>query len=178
MDLGPDNYELPGYFKEKRWTYYRLRTEGHNTLTIDKMNQNPIATAKIIDCNFEPRSSSKLKDKQNPYAIVDMSEAYRPQLGSVLRGIKLLENKELLLQDEISAPCAVSMQWHLHTAAKVSIDQDGRRAVLTQTGAKGEARVVVTIDAPADAVFRPEPAVAVTPAGQTQQPGVTAEPPF
>ena len=39
LDLGPDNYNLPGYFGKQRWTYYRLRTESHNTLTLDGANQ-------------------------------------------------------------------------------------------------------------------------------------------
>ena len=34
-DLGADDYNMPGYFGGKRWTYYRLRAEGHNTLVIN-----------------------------------------------------------------------------------------------------------------------------------------------
>ena len=43
LDLGSDDYNLPGYFGKQRWNYYRLRTEGHNTLTIEGENQNPEA---------------------------------------------------------------------------------------------------------------------------------------
>ena len=38
-DLGPDDYNLPGYFDTKkgtaspRWKYYRLNNRSHNTLT-------------------------------------------------------------------------------------------------------------------------------------------------
>jgi len=32
VELGGDDYNLPGYFGKKRWEYYRLRTEGQNTL--------------------------------------------------------------------------------------------------------------------------------------------------
>jgi hypothetical protein len=35
LDLGSDDYNLPGYFGGKRLTYYRLRAEGHNTLLLD-----------------------------------------------------------------------------------------------------------------------------------------------
>ena len=35
VDLGGDDYALPGYFGSQRWTYYRLRAEGHNTLVIN-----------------------------------------------------------------------------------------------------------------------------------------------
>ena len=41
MDLGADDYNLPGYFGGQRWNYYRLRAEGHNTLVI-----NPTAGAR------------------------------------------------------------------------------------------------------------------------------------
>ncbi|MBI3461855.1 MAG: heparinase II/III family protein, partial [Planctomycetes bacterium] len=34
-DPGPDNYNLPGYFGSQRWSYYRCRAEGHNTLVIN-----------------------------------------------------------------------------------------------------------------------------------------------
>ena len=47
LDLGGDNYNLPGYFGRQRWTYYRLRTEGHNTLTIDGANQALAAHAPL-----------------------------------------------------------------------------------------------------------------------------------
>jgi len=30
VDLGADDYNLPGYFGGKRFSYYRLRAEGHN----------------------------------------------------------------------------------------------------------------------------------------------------
>ncbi|MBI3920212.1 MAG: DUF4962 domain-containing protein, partial [Armatimonadetes bacterium] len=29
VDLGADNYNLPGYFGRQRWTYYRMRAESH-----------------------------------------------------------------------------------------------------------------------------------------------------
>ena len=35
MDLGADDYNLPGYFGKQRWDYYRLRAEGQNTLVIN-----------------------------------------------------------------------------------------------------------------------------------------------
>ena len=44
-DLGGDNYDLPAYFGKNRWTYYRLRTEAHNTLTINGENQPTAARA-------------------------------------------------------------------------------------------------------------------------------------
>ena len=170
MDFGPDNYDLPGYFADKRWTYYRLRTEGHNTLTIGKSNQNPAATAKILDSNI---------DSRNPWATVDLTAAYAPQLEAVTRGIKLIGKNCLLIEDELVAPAGnqkqaqnvVPVQWHLHTAAKVTTSSDGRSAVLTQNGKNGPAKVYARIIEPKDAVF--EPAPAKSPPEEMQQPDVT-----
>ena len=55
IDLGSDDYDLPGYFDHgadnrsgPRWRYYRTQTAGHNTLVIDGRNQIPNARAPII----------------------------------------------------------------------------------------------------------------------------------
>ena len=48
IDLGADNYGLPGYFTSpKRWSYYRLGTEGHNTITINGENEGLDAKAPL-----------------------------------------------------------------------------------------------------------------------------------
>src|SRR5271156_3614498 len=41
MQLGPDDYDLPGYFdfSGKRFTYYRTGTSGQNTLMLNGANQ-------------------------------------------------------------------------------------------------------------------------------------------
>ena len=56
LDLGSDDYNLPGYFGPQRWNYYRLRTEGHNTLTIEGENQNPTARARLLAFHSDPRA--------------------------------------------------------------------------------------------------------------------------
>lgn len=50
-DLGPDDYNLPGYFDTKkgtaspRWKYYRLNNRSNNTLTPGDALQDYHATA-------------------------------------------------------------------------------------------------------------------------------------
>lgn len=51
LDFGGDDYNLPGYFGKQRWTYYRLRTESHNTVLIDGENQDPKGEARICGGN-------------------------------------------------------------------------------------------------------------------------------
>ena len=42
VDLGSDNYNMPGYFGGKRWSYFRLNNRSHNTLVIDdKLQDDP-----------------------------------------------------------------------------------------------------------------------------------------
>jgi hypothetical protein len=44
LDLGMEDYNLPGYFGGERWNYYRLRAEGQNTLVLnpsDKPDKTP-----------------------------------------------------------------------------------------------------------------------------------------
>lgn len=47
-ELGSANYLSDGYFSNEtqtseRWLYYRKRTEGQNTIVVDKANQNVLA---------------------------------------------------------------------------------------------------------------------------------------
>ncbi|HEY9718972.1 MAG TPA: heparinase II/III family protein, partial [Trichormus sp.] len=162
LDLGPDKYELPGYFGKERWNYYRLRTEGHNTITVGKDNQNPKAEAKIIEFSAEPK---------NPFAIVDLTDAYKERLITAKRGVKLLASDQCLVEDEILASNMVPIQWHFHTDATVKVASDGKHAQLTKHTEHGDLLMSAEILSPPEAVFAPEPAKA--PAPESQQPNVT-----
>ena len=132
-DLGPDNYGLPGYFGRQRWTYYRMRTEGHNTLTIDGQNEDLDAKA--------PLTAAAAKGN-TLYAIADLNQAYKGKLTSWTRGVKLLDKKRVLVQDEITPAQAVDVVWNFHTFADVKIAEDGRSATLTEGGATLHARIL------------------------------------
>ncbi len=138
MDLGPDDYNLPAYFGAKRWTYYRLKTEGHNTLTIDGENQSATAKSPIVAFN---------SGKDRSMAVADLSAAYAPKTTRVRRGIAMLEKKCLVVQDEVDAPQAVDVVWNFHTQAK--IDLHGASATLTLGGETLEAKIL----SPANARF-------------------------
>src|SRR6185436_3671178 len=71
VDLGADNYNLPGYFGEQRWNYYRLRAEGQNTLVINPgagPDQDSSAASRIV--RFE------MSDERS-FAIADLTPAYK-----------------------------------------------------------------------------------------------------
>jgi hypothetical protein len=155
VDLGPDDYNLPGYFGKQRFTYYRLRTEGHNTLTLNGANQDPRAKAPLIA--FHPNSN-------RAFAVADLSAAY-PMAGRVWRGIALLERTHVLIQDEIETSQPVDVVWALHTPAQVVLA--GASAVLSQDGKSLAARIL----SPEGARF--ETASADPGPAQARNPGIT-----
>ena len=156
IDLGADDYNLPAYFGNKRWTYYRLNTAGHNTLLIDGKNQDPKAVAPIVAFSSTPARA---------HAVADLSAAYRGQARKVRRGIALIDRRQVLVQDEIEGAAGSEIAWQVHTRAEIQVD--GARAVLSQGGK----RLVARILAPAGAAF--STAAASAPPPQRQQPDVT-----
>ncbi len=136
FDIGPDDYNLPAYFGAKRWTYYRLRTEGHNTLVINGRNQAPDAEAPIVAFSSTPARAS---------AVADLTTAYRPSARCVRRGVALIDRRQVLVQDEIEADAPVDLEWVLHTEADVAID--GRSATLTRDGQRMHVQIAAAADA-------------------------------
>jgi hypothetical protein len=128
---------MPAYFGNKRWTYYRLKTESHNTLLINNENQAPKAKAPIIAFAAGGAEAS---------AVADLSQAY-PAARSVLRGIALQGGRRILIQDEVEAAAPVEVLWGIVTQANLSVRKD--TVVLEQKGKRLYGRVL----APAGAVF-------------------------
>ena len=164
FDLGPDDYNLPGYFGAQRWTYYRLGTEGQNTLLFDGANQNPKAKAPIVKFYH---------DNLRKHAVVDLTGAYRqeksePKAGendSVQRGVAILGKDWVLVHDEIKGHSGQSVQWQIHTEAKVQVR--GKEADLKL----GDKTIKAIVLSPDHVVF--ETLSANPPPPQRQNPGVT-----
>lgn len=143
VDLGADNYNLPGYFGARRWQYYRMRAEGHNTLVINpgmEPDQDPKAAARIVRFASNPHRA---------LAIADLTPAYAQQARQVWRGVALLDRKQVLVQDEIHLPNPGDIWWFVHTPAQVELNRDGTVATLTL----GEARLVARLLSPSGAQF-------------------------
>jgi hypothetical protein len=114
LDLGPDEYDLPGYFEHgtseapgRRWRYYRNSTAGHNTLLVGGRNQYPGAAAPALgsqvagDCKW---------------VVFDLSAAYGQPSGTIRRGAALI-GRHVIIQDEVSASISEPVEWVVHTAA-------------------------------------------------------------
>jgi len=154
-DLGSDDYNMPGYFGNKRWTYYRLKTESHNTLLINGENQPPRAKAPIVAF-----SSAGGEGR----AVADLSQAY-PMCRAVLRGMAMIGGRQVLIQDEVEADAPVEVLWGMITRARVQVQ--GAEAVLEQKGK----RLRLAILSPGGAKF--DTLSANPPPPQHQQPDAT-----
>lgn len=159
LDLAGDNYGLPGYFGRQRWSYYRMRTEGHNTLTIDGQNQDLDAISPLIASGSMASSL---------YSIADLDKVYKGKLSSWKRGVQLIAGQRVLVEDEFApASAPVDAVWNFHTEADVKIAADGRSATLTRGGKSIVARIL----APASAHFSTASAIQQPP--QASNEGVT-----
>jgi hypothetical protein len=144
-DFGADNYGMPGYWDKDlggvRWKAYRIRAEGHNTLVVNPgathEDQHPMAKGKMIEFSG---------GGEHPFAVADLSDAYR-QNGAlrVRRGVKLVSRRALLVQDELTLKAPSTVWWFLHTQADIAVAVDGARATLSQGG---KAITVSLLDAP------------------------------
>jgi hypothetical protein len=146
LDLGSDDYNLPGYFGKERFTYYRLKTEGHNTLTIDGRNQDTAAKAEIIAFDSKPARA---------FAVADLSAAYAGSARRVLRGVALLDRKHVLVQDEIETSRPAEIGWAMHTRAEAEVA--GGTATLTVADVHVGAKILSPTGATFEVVSAEQP---------------------
>ena len=114
IDLGPDDYDLPGYFDHgsdtkpgHRWRYYRTHAAGHNSLVIDGANQVPNAPTPILGSCVEDDCK---------WVVFDLSAAYGLRAGSIRRGAALI-GRQVMIQDEIDPDVSGDIVWVVHTSA-------------------------------------------------------------
>jgi len=114
IDLGSDDYDLPGYFDPgadnrsgPRWQYYRTHAAGHNTLVMDGLNQVPNARTPILGSCVEDDCK---------WVVFDLSAAYGKPSDSVRRGAALI-GRQVVIQDEIDPEISDNVVWAIHTSA-------------------------------------------------------------
>ena len=142
-----------GQVKE-RWEIYRLGTESHNTLVIGHTFQNPAARTTILRFVSTP---------QRAFAVADLTEAY-PSARRGVRGMALLQRRQVLVQDEVHVEAPADVVWGMLTGAE--IDTGVGEATLTQGDARLQARILEPegVSFEVEGCDPPEP--------QKQQPGV------
>jgi len=148
VDLGSDDYNMPGYWSKQpggqRWKYYRLNSESHNVPMLGGEGQDAMAKSRF----------TKIKSGDDPFVLVDLTEAYKGFAGRAMRGIGMVRGRmAVLVQDEFSIEKPCEMAWGMMTEAEITIKEDGS-AELRQGGKK----LVVRALAPAGAKFAVESA--------------------
>lgn len=133
IDLGKDDYNLPGYsnYDKERLTYYRLNPEGHNTLVINPdggAQQNIKAFSKIEKMESKPSGG---------FAIANLTEAYDRYVTQAKRGVMLASNRtRATIQDEVSFSNPSTAYWFMHTEADIQVSADGKSAIFSKGGEK------------------------------------------
>ncbi|KAL4862519.1 hypothetical protein BDV12DRAFT_202968 [Aspergillus spectabilis] len=146
--LGSDSYSLTEYFvAPRRWTYYRCRTEGANTLSIAPNFQTGLAFANQIPSANNSLLWTGSFDTESRFGIANLTQAYANVSTSVLRGVAVLNDSQLLVRDEVRAPSPVDIATSWHTSADVTVESDKRTATLVQGGVTMEARLLSPPDA-------------------------------
>jgi len=142
VDLGIDDYNLPGYFGKQRWDYFRLNNRSHNTLVIGDKIQNLAANCMIhfVDggakLGFGP-STSHVRLEQNTVAsaMVDMADAYKEQAPVALRYATLYKDGSVEIEDLLNG-VTEPVRWGMMTQAEIELGEDGKTAMLSQRGQK------------------------------------------
>ncbi len=148
-DIGGDNYGLPGYFDmaDQRWTYYRNATASHNVPMIAGKNQN---------INGISRIRAHSLNTGEPFAIVDLSNAYAGQAARVERGVRLVNQRSsIIVQDEFEFTSPQTLSWGAMTQAEIVLNgaqadliQNGKRLRVTLLSPKGVFKEVSTRQEP------------------------------
>lgn len=151
-DLGREDYNLPGYFGDQRWSYFRLNNFSHNTLGLAGELQPADAVAPIVAFESGDKRAA---------AVVDLSSLYPKQKVTARRTVALLDRARVLVEDNIAGlDGAKPLRWTMLTGAKIALSPDGRTATLSQDGRTLRAEIL----APARTQFSTTSAVPPNPA--------------
>lgn len=172
-EFGSGQYLSPNYFSNEtqtseRWSYYRKRTEGQNTILLNYSNQlvsaKPVNRFGSTGTTQGAAPSLDIQSSDSAFFVTDMSSAYP---STAKRGIRFVNGrKQILLQDEIAAPTGQDVMWRMHTNATVTVSSDGTSASLALGGQTLVANIVQA--QPAGLKFSTEKATPLsqdTPAG-------------
>jgi hypothetical protein len=119
IDLGPDDYGSGGINGRPHFSYYRTRTESHNTLTVDNESQDARADARITRHEFTPDLA---------WVQFDLAHAYPGKVRMMQRRIGIAQRQAVLIQDSVHADQPVEALWGMITDAEITLA--GQRAEL------------------------------------------------
>ncbi len=137
-DPGPEDYNVPAYFGNKRFTYFKTGTGAHNTVMIDGEDQDHKAEARITRHEFAADLS---------WVQIDLSHAYPGKVKQLQRRIGIAQKQAILIQDTLVAEQPVDLMWGMMTDAEITLN--GQLAELR----KGDWTLSCEIHSPHHALF-------------------------
>ncbi len=100
----------------ERWTVFRLNNFSHNTLVVDEKLQRVSGKASII---FSDTAGNE------GLTIIDMSDVYDGLLADARRGIGLLQEQMVVIQDSVTAPDNERIvRWGAVSGADITLQND------------------------------------------------------
>jgi hypothetical protein len=127
--------------KRKRWEFYRIRAEGHNTLVFNPENgpdQNPKAKCPVT--TFETTPNRGL-------AELDLTDVYADHVRHAKRTFEMVDRQHVLITDKIQTKSPSELYWFMHTEAEIA--PNGSTATLTLNGKTLTAEIL----SPSNATF-------------------------
>jgi len=135
MDFGSQDYESLESRKlriwtndqqSERWKVFRYNNYVHNTPTINGNLHNVEGKAEILSCTDKNGYMS---------ATTDLSSVFEGDISSYERGIAIVDNSYVVVQDEITATenKEARLRWTMLTPAEVTITNENN-AVLNKNG--------------------------------------------
>ncbi len=121
IDLGGDDYNLPGYFNKNGYKLYRKRPEGENCIVLNPQ----IDVENYYGQNLNAYASLKAFEANKPlgaYAALDLSEAYARDAEKYIRGYYFGDSRNTLtVQDELTLKSNTELYWFMHTEKNINI---------------------------------------------------------
>lgn len=116
----------------QRWEIFRYNNLTHNTLTIDGGHQRVDGYAQIDRYSDAPAFR---------FAISNISSVYAGQLEKAQRGVGIINEEYVVIQDEISTLNQVAhIRWTMMTTATVTLEEHG--ATLMEAGKVLKVKVI------------------------------------
>ncbi len=137
VDLGTERQTYLGHqHSYKRTDFYRCRSEGHNTLTINPSEEGGQiyeASCPIVEFESAPALSR---------ATVDLTSAYADSASLARRTFSLVDRAAVVVEDAVEALAPADLWWFAHTQASIALDKSGRAATLEQNGKRLRAELL------------------------------------
>lgn len=109
-----------------RWQFLRASNLGHSTLNFANQWQQVEGMNPILGSN---------RTDAMQCAVLDMSTAYQGQARSVQRGIALLADRQIMVQDDYAGVEPTNnLIWQVMTRATITLDDTARIATLKRNG--------------------------------------------